>query len=172
VAERLKIDEIKNIVEFLAKSGVTEFKLERGDEKLSLKRGEEAPSKAPQNVVGLVSPFMGQSAPVVSAQPTEPIPAPANTPPSEADNDDEKSSWHEVNSPVVGTFYRRSSPDAEPFVEVGDWVSKGQVIAIVEAMKVMNEIESDCTGRVKEVCLDDAQMTEYDEVLFRIDPNG
>ena len=76
----------------------------------------------------------------------------------------------EVSSPMVGTFYRRPAVDADPYVEVGDSVKKGDVLCIVEAMKLMNEIESDVTGTIVEVCLDDGQMVEYGEVLFRIEP--
>lgn len=70
---------------------------------------------------------------------------------------------------MVGTFYKRPSPDAKPYVQVGDMVQKGDVLCIVEAMKLMNEIESDVSGRVIEICLDDSQMVEYGEVLFRVE---
>lgn len=76
--------------------------------------------------------------------------------------------YREIKSPMVGTFYRRPSPDAEAFVNVGDRVRKGQVICIIEAMKVMNEVECDCSGTVVEVCLDDGALVEYGEVTFRI----
>ena len=73
---------------------------------------------------------------------------------------------------MVGTFYRRPAIDAEPYVEVGDMVKKGDVLCIIEAMKLMNEIESDVSGKVVEILLEDGQMVEYGEVLFRVDPNG
>ena len=77
---------------------------------------------------------------------------------------------NEVSSPMVGTFYRKPAVDAEPYVSVGDTVKKGQVLCIVEAMKLMNEIECECSGKVAEICLDDGQMVEFGEVLFRIEP--
>ena len=78
----------------------------------------------------------------------------------------------EIKSPMVGTFYKRNSPDASPFVAVGDRVTKGQILCIIEAMKVMNEIESDASGKVVEILLDDGQVVEFEEVLFRIDPSA
>lgn len=77
-----------------------------------------------------------------------------------------------VRSPLIGVFYRSAAPDAPPFVEIGDVVSEGQTVCIVEAMKIMNEIEAEITGIVREVCVEDAQPVEYGQVLFRVDPNG
>lgn len=78
---------------------------------------------------------------------------------------------HEVRSPIVGTFYRASSPDADPFVQVGDTVSKGQVICIIEAMKIMNEIESDASGRVVKILVDDGKPVEYNQPLLLVEPS-
>ncbi|MFZ1729232.1 MAG: acetyl-CoA carboxylase biotin carboxyl carrier protein [Bacteroidota bacterium] len=79
--------------------------------------------------------------------------------------------YHEVRSPIVGTFYRSSSPDAAPFVQTGDSVSKGQVVCIIEAMKIMNEIESDASGRIVKILVEDAQPVEYNQPLYLIDPS-
>ena len=188
------IKELASILEMLDKHDVTEFKLERGEERISLKRGKPAPRRArlqhihgmpqmitavpsmmpghmpggnplPSNVIPLVNPVQNQQAQdtgasygdsqAVHAQQAQAIP---------------KKSLKEVTSPMVGTFYRRPAVDAEPYVSVGDAVKKGDVICIVEAMKLMNEIESDTAGRVVEICLEDGQMVEYGEVLFRIEP--
>ncbi|MBE0645083.1 MAG: acetyl-CoA carboxylase biotin carboxyl carrier protein [Bacteroidetes bacterium] len=77
---------------------------------------------------------------------------------------------HEVHSPIVGTFYRSSSPDADPYIQVGDTVGKGQVLCIIEAMKIMNEIESDASGRIVKVLVENGQPVEYNQPLFLIDP--
>jgi acetyl-CoA carboxylase biotin carboxyl carrier protein len=80
--------------------------------------------------------------------------------------------YQTVTAPLVGTFYRAAAPDADPFVEVGDRIDAGDVVCIVEAMKSMNEIPSDAGGVVKEICVENAQMVEYDQVLFKIDPSA
>jgi acetyl-CoA carboxylase biotin carboxyl carrier protein len=83
-----------------------------------------------------------------------------------------KASYLEVKSPMVGTFYASAEPGAKPYVSVGDRIAKGQILCIIEAMKIMNEIESEFDGVVREVLVDNAQPVEYGQVLFRIDPNG
>jgi acetyl-CoA carboxylase biotin carboxyl carrier protein len=94
--------------------------------------------------------------------------APASAPPAEA----AKSSALEVKSPMVGTFYKSPEPGAKAYVSVGDRVAKGQIVCIIEAMKIMNEIESEYAGIVREILVEDAQPVEYGQVLFKIDPNG
>lgn len=156
------VSEISQILELMAKNEVTEFRLELGEGKLWLKRGADTPAIISMPAAGqAVSPAPLPSLPPVTT-PT-PIPSPLSSPAQE------KSPYHELKSPMVGTFYRRPSPDANPYAQVGDVVRKGQVLCIVEAMKLMNEIQSDVAGKVVEVCLEDGQMAEYGEVLFRID---
>jgi acetyl-CoA carboxylase biotin carboxyl carrier protein len=182
--------EIKTLLEMLAKHDVTECRIERGEDKLILKRGDTrqsqdergAQSSAIHQVFGAY-PGAPASAPSIPAgeQPQE-IPRP-QAPESAASNGATAAEQAEsdavaltkeltsVASPMVGTFYRRPAVDAEPYVNVGDNVKKGQVLCIVEAMKLMNEIECEFSGKVAEVCLEDGQMVEYGEVLFRIEPN-
>lgn len=179
--------DLASILEMLEKHDVTEFKLERGEEKLFLRRGRPARKTGipriipqmmapvqhyPSNVIPLVNPVQAmQQAPSGSPHAREghfapePVSAPTlvNDPPA-------KKSLKEVTSPMVGTFYRRPAVDAEPYVSVGDVAKKGDVLCIVEAMKLMNEIESDTAGKIVEICLEDGQMVEYGEVLFRIEP--
>ena len=169
------IKEIASILEMLQKHEVTEFKLERGDEKISLRRGPE-PQRVrrsgprvqhvlssvpalPSNVVPFHAPEEQHYAPPRAQEVAEAAPEAVR-----------KKSLREITSPMVGTFYRRPAVDAEPFVDKGDAVKKGDVLCIVEAMKLMNEIESDVAGRIVEVCLEDGQMVEYGEVLFRVEP--
>jgi len=104
------------------------------------------------------------------ATPADGVPAPAE---AEADRHEApKPSLLEVKSPMVGTFYSAPEPGGKPYVSVGSRVSKGQVLCIIEAMKIMNEIESEFAGVVREIRVQDAQPVEYGQVLFRIDPNG
>ncbi|MDX9758010.1 MAG: acetyl-CoA carboxylase biotin carboxyl carrier protein [Bacteroidota bacterium] len=106
------------------------------------------------------------AAPVVAA----PAPLPP-TPAAAAGEETSASRYHEVRSPIVGTFYRASSPDAAPFAAVGDTVGNGQVLCIIEAMKIMNEIESDMAGRIVKILVENAQPVEYNQPLFLIDPS-
>lgn len=164
------IDELSVILEMLRENGVTEFKLERGDEKLSLKRGVPADS-------GMMNAHPVQAAPQFAPQPQMEVfaPAPAARPETQLQvitGQKVQSNLHEVKSPMVGTFYRRPSADAEAFVSVGTMVKKGDKLCLVEAMKLFNEIVADMSGKIVEVCLDDGQMVEFGEALFRIDPNA
>ena len=99
-----------------------------------------------------------------------PAPAPAEAAPREAPRP--ASALKEIKSPMVGTFYRAPEPGADPYVKVGTRITSGQTVCIIEAMKIMNEIEAEITGVVREVCVDDAQPVEFGQVLFRVDPNG
>ena len=106
--------------------------------------------------------------PVVAVAPTVPTgPAPALVPPASP-----SVPLKEIRSPMVGTFYSRPEPGADPYVRVGSRVTSGQMVCLIEAMKIMNEIEAEVTGVVREVCVDDASPVEYGQVLFRVDPNG
>ncbi len=108
-----------------------------------------------------------QQAPVAAAPAAH---APASPAPAAAAADT-AGDHHEVRSPIVGTFYRSSSPDAAPYVQVGDSIGQGQILCIIEAMKIMNEIESDVAGRIVKVLVENGQPVEYDQPLFLIDPS-
>lgn len=180
------VKDLASILEMVAKYELTEFKLNTGKFRVSLERGKaDKRAKAGEAQLHLV-----QQAPVALAHGLAPhsnivplsghMPAPTASatvyertesplPPSGAQASPQKP-HKEIISPMVGTFYRRPAVDAEPYVQVGDTVKKGDVLCIVEAMKLMNEIESDVAGRVTEICLEDGQMAEYGEVLFKIEP--
>ena len=116
----------------------------------------------------------GMAAAMPAMQQMHAVAAPTAPPVSEAApaaGAAEATTHHEVRSPIVGTFYRASSPDADPFVQVGDTVSKGQVICIIEAMKIMNEIESDASGRVVKILVDDGKPVEYNQPLLLVEPS-
>lgn len=149
----MNLKEIREILELLKGSDVREFELGRGDTVLKLRRG-------PANVP--VAPPPPAPAPAVPARPTEEPPPAAPVPP--------KPTYKEILSPIVGTFYRSPAPDAAPFVEVGTRVVKGQVLCIVEAMKIMNQIESDTTGTIAAIIVENAQPVAYGQALFHVTP--
>jgi len=149
----MNLKEIREILELLKGSDVSEFELGRGDTKLKLRRG-------PANAPAAASP--APAAPAAPARPAgEPPAAPAAPP---------KPTYKEILSPIVGTFYRAPAPDASPFVEVGTRVVKGQVLCIVEAMKIMNQIESDITGTIAAIIVENAQPVAYGQPLFHVTP--
>lgn len=141
--------DLEAIVKILKDNGVTEFELQQEGTHIRLTRAQL--SQAEGTVV------------VAQSQ----VPAPATV---QAAAPEEDENLVKVESPIVGTFYRKPAPDAEPFVEVGDTVKKGQTLCIVEAMKLMNEIEAPCSGKVKSIPLSDSQVVEFGEVLFLIEP--
>lgn len=147
----MNLKEIREILELLKDSDVSEFELGRGDTVLKLRRG-------PANAPVLLPP----PAPAAPARAAEEPPAAASVP--------TKPTYKEILSPIVGTFYRSPAPDAAPFVEVGTRVVKGQVLCIVEAMKIMNQIESDTTGTISAIIVENAQPVAYGQALFHITP--
>lgn len=173
------LDELSKLVKILEQHEVSEFELERGDEKIRLRRG---PQQVMVSTTSSLHPGVLAQHQTTAHQVAQPVvtPSASATPTSRVDitpiadqpmknGKGVGAAYHEVKSPMVGTFYKRPAPDAKAYVEIGSTVKKGDVLCIVEAMKLMNEIEADVSGRVVEVCLNDAQMCEYGEVLFRID---
>jgi acetyl-CoA carboxylase biotin carboxyl carrier protein len=162
----LDIETLRQVVEILDSTGVTELEWKKGDEALTLRRG---PATVTQLVHtgGMHAPVMAHHAPA----PSELVPRPS-TPsrPTGSAAAPEKKGGHVISSPFVGTFYRNPAPDQPPFAEVGQVVKKGQVLCIVEAMKLMNEIESEVAGRVAEILANNAQPVEFGQALFRIEP--
>jgi acetyl-CoA carboxylase biotin carboxyl carrier protein len=148
----MNLKEIREILELLKGSDVSEFELGRGDTVLKLRRG---PANAPAP--------LPPPGPAAAARP-------ASVPPAEAPVPPPKPTYKEIHSPIVGTFYRSPAPDAAPFVEVGTRVVKGQVLCIVEAMKIMNQIESDTTGTIAAIIVENAQPVAYGQALFHVTP--
>ena len=168
----LDVDALRQIVEILEASEVTRLVWQRGEERLFIRRGPVpaptivhaapvSPSVSPAPVVA-AAPVVPAPAPVVAAAPV-PAPAAAAAPAAEKPG-------HVVTSPFVGTFYRTPAPDQPAFVEAGSVVKKGQVLCIIEAMKLMNEIEADVAGRVAEILVENGQPVEFGQALFRIEP--
>ena len=158
---------IKVIVDLMKKNAVSEFEMEEGDFKIKLKRESGKPRKGETVVVQEAAPMIlpaAAAAPAavpVAAAPATPAPA---TPAPAAEG-------LEVKSPMICTFYRKPSPDADSFVEVGSVVEPETVVCIIEAMKVMNEIKAEVKGTIAEVLLEDGKPVEYGQALFRIEPN-
>lgn len=165
--------EIQDLIKFVAKSGVTEVEIEEKDFKITIK-SESKKTKQEEQTIYVQQPMMQQMP--QQAMPQQAAPAPAAAAPAPADNsgapaDEGNSGLIEVKSPMIGTFYRASSPDKPLFVEVGDTVKKGDTVCIIEAMKLFNEIESEVSGKIVKVLVDDASPVEYDQPLFLVDPS-
>ena len=168
----MKVEQVLELVKAVSESELTEFKYEEDGVKLSLKKTGDriipvaAPAPAP-----MAPPAVMSAAPAVMPAAPAPVPAAASaTPANEEPGTAEAAApaGNVVKSPLVGTFYAAPAEDAEPFVKVGDSVKEGQVLAIVEAMKLMNEIESDYTGTVKEILVENGQGVEFGQPLFVI----
>ena len=160
--------EIQELVEFLIEKDITEFELERGDVKLRVKRGPDtqivaAPVAAPV-ISSVAAPASVLSVPVAAASAPASSHAAAEPPPPPAVEEN----LHLVKSPIVGTYYEAPSPGSPPFIKVGDTVTTGQILCIVEAMKLMNEIESDVSGEVVKMHVKNGQPVEYGQPLFAI----
>lgn len=160
----MELKEIQNLIKFVAKSGASEVSLEMGDIKINIKtdKGEAvAPVAAIQQV-----------APVAVAPVAEPVAAPATpvAPATPTPAVDTAADGHTVKSPIIGTFYRKPSPDKPNFVEVGDRVAEGDTLCVIEAMKLFNEIEAETSGTIVKILVDDSTPVEFDQPLFVIDP--
>ena len=172
--------EIQDLIKMINKSNLTEFEMKDGDFKISIKANKSNPDNPAMVVQQPIMPVAGapmQVAPAYQAPPAPAAPAvtpaaaeaPAKSAPKAEKQDESK--YLEIKSPIVGTFYRSSAPDKPAFVKIGDSVSEGSVVCIVEAMKLFNEIESEVSGTIVKVMVEDAQPIEYDQVLFLVDPS-
>ena len=164
----MDIKEIQNLIKFVARSGAAEVNLETEDFKINIKTDAAYKSEAP--VPQVIS--MPQVAPQAAAMPqaAQPAAAPAAQAEGPAAAEDD-SKYITIKSPMIGTFYRRPSPDKDLFVNVGDEISSGSVVCIIEAMKLFNEIESEVSGKIVKVLVDDQTPVEYDQPLFLVDPS-
>ena len=165
----MNIEEMTKLIKAVADNKLTSFEIKAGEFKLSIKCEKEAPqivmAQAPAVPVAAAVPAAASSAFVPAAPAAA---APAATPAPAAASEASEEGGKVITSPLVGTFYSASSPDAEPFVKEGDTVKKGQVLGIIEAMKLMNEIESEFDGVVEAVLVSNEEVVEYGQPLFRI----
>jgi acetyl-CoA carboxylase biotin carboxyl carrier protein len=159
----MDIKELEYILSLLKKNDVTEFDLTHDGTQVKVKRGSVLEFSAASGNAELQKLLAAASS---SAGSASSVPASSLAPVVESDN------LVKVESPMVGTFYRRPSPDSEPFVREGDVIKKGQTLCIVEAMKLMNEISAPCSGRVDKILLAEGQVAEYGETIFLIDPDS
>jgi len=180
----MKLSEIQDLIKFVSKSGVSEVELETKEIKITIKTGKgnsnsgtpviiqspTVPQSIPANQVPVVTQPVQQ--PTVISAVTTKAAANSNEPVTPQNNEKapDESRYVTIKSPMIGTFYRSSSPDKPPFVNVGDEVSPGQTVCIIEAMKLFNEIESDVKGRIVKVLVENASPVEYDQPLFLVDP--
>ena len=155
----MRIKEIQNLIKFVAKSGAREVRLEMEKMKITIKTGGKT-------VVQQAAPIVQ---PPVIAEPKQLAPLPPEKQQDAAS--EEESKYLTVKAPIIGTFYRKPSPDKPAFVETGDSVSEGSVLCVIEAMKLFNEIESEVSGKIVKVLVEDSMPVEFDQPLFLIDPS-
>ncbi len=150
---------VRDLVRLMRKFELTEVDLQDGDKRLKLRRGPKlAVASAPVAVPNYAAPqLMGQPAPAPAPAPAQPAPAPV-------------SKLVDIKSPMVGTFYAKPAPDKDDFVKVGSRVNGDSIVCKIEAMKIFNDIAAGVSGTIAEVCVQNAQFVEYDQVLFRVDP--
>ncbi|PKO84738.1 MAG: acetyl-CoA carboxylase biotin carboxyl carrier protein [Betaproteobacteria bacterium HGW-Betaproteobacteria-11] len=150
----MDLRKLKTLIELVQNSGISELEISEGEEKIRIAKNiTSLPAAAPLAVAPSTAPLIAVSpAPTFSADPAAA----------------EESTGHTVKSPMVGTFYRAGGPDAPPFVEIGQMVTAGQTLCIVEAMKLMNEIESDATGTIKAILVENGQAVEFGQPLFLV----
>lgn len=166
----MKLEEIQDLIKFVSKSGVNEVQIEQKDFKIVIKSEKE--KKAGQQAQAPAQLPPAQPAqPAAAPQPAAQAPAPAAEAPKKTQEETDAEKYVTVKSPMIGTFYRSSSPDKDPFVQVGDSIKQGKVICIIEAMKLFNEIEAEVSGKIVKVLIDDSSPVEYDQPLFLVDPS-
>jgi acetyl-CoA carboxylase biotin carboxyl carrier protein len=160
----MDLKDIQNLIKFVAKSGANEVKLEMEDIKITIKTG-----------TGKTETTIVQQAPIASIPAMQVQDQTSNavgiSTVSPASSTDEDSKFVVIKSPIIGTFYRKPSPDKPLFVEVGSTINEGDTVCIIEAMKLFNEIESEVSGKIVKVLVDDATPVEFDQPLFLVDPS-
>ncbi len=164
----MDLKEIQNLIKFVAKSGASEVKLEMDDVKITIRTGSDNDAPAVQ--------YAPVAAPQIAQAPAVPVaetPAPATEDKAEAPKAaaDDSSKYITIKSPIIGTFYRKPAPDKPLFVEVGQTIAEGDVLCVIEAMKLFNEIESEVSGKIVKILVDDASPVEFDQPLFLVDPS-
>lgn len=161
----MNLKEIQNLIKFVAKSGASEVKLEMDDVKITIRTGGDSAGITTQHVTLPPS--------VSHTQTNQPLSTQQNTTdqPIATESETNESKYITVKSPIIGTFYRRPSPDKPIFAEVGQNISVGDVLCIIEAMKLFNEIESEVSGKIVKILVDDASPVEFDQPLFLVDPS-
>ena len=161
----MNFKQIQQLIKFVSKTDVNEVTIENKDFKINIK-GRSFSNEAVQPFIQTLPPPQIQS-PVVVPDPNSTV----QTPLKPTATDPDLSNLITINSPIIGTFYRKPSPDKDNFVNVGDEISEGQTLCVIEAMKLFNEIESDVSGKIVKILVEDASPVEFDQPLFVIEPN-
>ena len=162
----MNFKQIQQLIKFVSKTDVNEVTIENKDFKINIK-GRTFSNENAQPLIQQTLPSPQIQSPVIVPEPT-----PAVQTPTESSTTDLNSSNHlTIKSPIIGTFYRKPSPDKDNFVNVGDEISEGQTLCVIEAMKLFNEIESDVSGKIVKILVDDASPVEFDQPLFVIEPS-
>ncbi|QED38412.1 acetyl-CoA carboxylase biotin carboxyl carrier protein [Antarcticibacterium arcticum] len=169
----MDLKEIQNLIKFVAKSGASEVKLEMDDIKITIKTGSEDNRETTYIQQYPMGGQMQQQMPQQQQHQPSQSQGSQETPVSKeaAEQASNDSKYITIKSPIIGTFYRKPSPDKATFVEVGDSIKEGDVLCIIEAMKLFNEIESEVSGKVVKVLVDDSSPVEFDQPLFLVDPS-
>ncbi|AFL80626.1 acetyl-CoA carboxylase, biotin carboxyl carrier protein [Aequorivita sublithincola DSM 14238] len=161
----MDLKDIQNLIKFVAKSGASEVKLETDDIKITIKTGSEGGETTYIQQV----PTMAQ--PQMQMQPQTSAPQQQSGSSNDAPEDTAESKYITIKSPIIGTLYRKPSPDKPVFVEVGSTINVGDVLCVIEAMKLFNEIESEVSGKIVKILVDDSSPVEFDQPLFLVDPS-
>lgn len=168
----MDLKEIQNLIKFVAKSGASEVKLEMDDVKITIKTGNDEDLKSVIQQMPMAMPQQ-QMQQMPAQQQQQPVEQQTTAPKEEAKTttEDDNSKYVTVRSPIIGTFYRKPSPDKKAFVEVGSEVKEGDILCTIEAMKLFNEIESEVSGKIVKALVDDSSPVEFDQPLFLVDPS-
>lgn len=158
----MDIEYVTKLIELISESKVDEIEIEEDGKKIRVAKLPQAAPSPQQAVYNVPAPVAPQPAQLVPAAQEPSAPPPTAAP---------STKLQEIRSPIVGTFYQSPAPDAAPFVQVGSTIAKGAVLCIVEAMKLMNEIESDMSGKIVQIMVENGQPVEYDQVLFLVEPS-
>lgn len=164
----MDIKEIQSLIKFVAKSGASEVKLEMEDIKITIRTGSAGSGSPETTIVQQIPVPQTAAAPTAQAPVAQETAAPAT---SDAKKSDDDSKYITIKSPIIGTFYRKPSPDKPAFVEVGTSINKGDVLCVIEAMKLFNDIESEVSGKIVKILVDDSSPVEFDQPLFLVDPS-
>lgn len=160
----MDIKDIQNLIKFVSKAEVSEVKYKTKDFEITIK------TPLAGSEVTYAQPAVYHTAPQQAAAPAQ-APAVSGTPAEKADAASDDSKYITIKSPMIGTFYRKPSPDKDVFVNVGDEVANGKIVCVIEAMKLFNQIESEISGKIVKILVDDATPVEYDQPLFLVDPS-
>ncbi|AKA34916.1 acetyl-CoA carboxylase biotin carboxyl carrier protein [Flagellimonas lutaonensis] len=163
----MDLKEIQSLIKFVAKSGASEVKLETEELKITIRTGSH--TNTPETTIVQQIPMAQAPVAAAPAAPVAEVPKAPSAEEKKSEEDDSK--YITIKSPIIGTFYRKPSPDKPPFVEVGQEIKPGDVLCVIEAMKLFNDIESEVSGKIVKILVEDSSPVEFDQPLFLVDPS-